>query len=103
MNTETKTTMQTFYFNTGVKPGIPPNERHRKGAKPVPLCDGQVWRNGVKQIPFDCENVPEGSTFKFACDNPDLYPDAGYIVREMYNTTMLSTYAYFTPPYTPNL
>lgn len=70
--------MQTFYFNTGVKAEIPTNKRHRPDAKPVPLCDGQVWRNGTKQIPFDCENVPEGATFSFACDNPNLEPKAGY-------------------------
>jgi hypothetical protein len=88
--------MKTFYFNTGVKPGIPSNERHIKGAKPVPLCDGQVWLNVTKQIPFDCDNVPEGATFQFGCDNPNLYPESSYIVREMHNTTMLSKYAYFT-------
>jgi len=76
--------MKTFYFNTGVKYASYPY-----------LYEGQVVRGGTKQIPFDCDNVPEGATFEFACDNPDLHPGVGYIVREMHNTTMGSKYAYF--------
>lgn len=80
--------MKTFYFNTGVKQfGHFP---------PVPLMEGQVWRGGVKQIPFDCEDVPKNATFAFACDDPKLHAEAGYIVREMHNTIMASKYAYFT-------
>lgn len=76
--------MKTFYFNTGVKYSDYPF-----------LCKGQVNRGGVKQIPFDCEDVPEGKSFEFACDYPNLYPEAGYVVREIHNSTLLSKYAYF--------
>jgi len=87
--------MQTFYFNTGVKPGIPANEMHRKDALPVALGKGQVWRNGTKQIPFDCEDVPTNAKFQLACDNPALPGYENYIVREIHNSTLLSKYAYF--------
>lgn len=77
--------MKTFYFNTGVS--------ITSGST---LTKGQIWSpNGVKLIPFECEDVPEGATFAFACDNPNLHPKAGYIVREIHNSTLLSTYAYF--------
>lgn len=84
MTTETKT-KKTFYFNTGVKYCNYPY-----------LCEGQIERGGTKQIPFDCEDVPEGATFQFACDNPDLHPEAGYIVREIHNSALHSKYAYFS-------
>lgn len=79
--------MKTFYFNTGVKYWDYPY-----------LCKGQVEKGGTKQIPFDCENVPEGAVFKFACDDPNLHPESGYIVREIHNSTIHSKYAYFTNP-----
>jgi hypothetical protein len=79
--------MRTFYFNTGVRPEN---------------CDGklwgkQVWRGGVKQIPYDCENVPAGAVEMFLCDDPNL-PDAeldNVIVRKVHNSDMISDYAYF--------
>jgi hypothetical protein len=80
--------MDTFYFNTGVKPW---NNSF--------LAPGDMLINNERHIPFDCEDVPAGSTFAFCCDNPNLHPEAGYIVRKMYNTTMLSEYAYFRKPY----
>lgn len=83
--------MRTFYFNTGVKPWV--NSY---------LAEGDKFINNERHIPFDCEDVPEGATFAFGCDDPNLHPDAGYIVREMHNTTMRSKYAYFTPPYNHN-
>lgn len=85
MNTLATTTTKTFYFNTGVKYFDYPY-----------LCAGEVERGGTKQIPFDCADVPDNATFQFACDNPNLYPDSGYIVREMSNTSMCSKYAYFS-------
>lgn len=87
--------MRTFYFNTGVRPGIPANEKHILGAKPVELYEGHVWRNGTMQIPFDCADVPENAHFEFACDNPDLTLVKGYLVREIHNSTLLCKYAYF--------
>jgi len=82
--------MNTFFFNTGVVPFHNP---------PVKLSEGQVWRDGTKQIPFDCDNVPENAVFMFACDNPDLqeYKDPGetVIVRLIHNSTLCSKYAYF--------
>lgn len=81
--------MKTFYFNTGVQP--------YKHTPPVKLGPGQIMRGGTMQIPFDCENVPENAVFMFACDN-DKLSEAAYknvIVREMFNTSMCSKYAYF--------
>jgi len=79
--------MKTFYFNTGVQPQN----------APIKLMPGHVMRGGTMQIPFDCENIPDGAIFKFACDNKDLreskYPN--YIVREIHNSALLSKYAYF--------
>lgn len=80
--------MRTFYFNTGARPGI------------GQLTDGQVWRNGTKQIPFDCDDVPEGSTVLFLSNDPDCVElrSPSVICRPVYNTTMSSKYAYFRIP-----
>jgi hypothetical protein len=60
------------------------------------LSRGQVWSyNGVKLIPFDCDNVPEGAAFAFACDSPELDGHEGHIVRPIHNSTLQSKYAYF--------
>ncbi len=77
--------MNTFYFNTGVKP------YNCNG-----LTKGQVWRNGEKQIPFDCD-APEDAELIYLCDNPDLdsAKNQNVIVREVFNTTINSKYAYF--------
>jgi len=86
--------MKTFYFNTGV--------RRFRHSSPIPLMNGQIWSaDGVKLIPFDCADVPDGATFKYACDNPDLESnDPRVIVREIANPYpvggMMSKYAYFT-------
>jgi hypothetical protein len=85
--------MKKFFFNTGVKPGIPLNEIHRKNSIAVPLCTGQVWLNGTKQIPFECEDVPDNAVFKFASDCPNA--DEGFIVREIHNSSLISKYAHF--------
>lgn len=77
--------MKTFYFNTGVKYSSFPY-----------LFTGQVLSGDAKVIPFDCENVPEGAVFVFGCDDPNLRPDAGYIVREIHNSSLRSKYAYFS-------
>ena len=81
---------ETFYFNTGVS-------FHPAAV----LMPGQVWRGGVKQIPFDCEGVPPGSTFLFACSDPDL-PEArnpGVVVRRILpGSGLASKYAYFREP-----
>lgn len=81
--------MQLFYFNTGVTP----NNR-------TDLYGDQVWRNGTIQIPFECDNVPDGAIFKFACDIPDLELDIhpNRIVRKIHNSDLLSKYAYFDCP-----
>lgn len=83
---------QTFYFNTGVRPESVSNfpyEYHRNV--------GNIIR-GTLLIPFDCDNVPDGSTFAFACDDPSLEPEAGYIVREITGGNIISKYAYFNSP-----
>ena len=81
--------MTTFYFNTGVRPFI-----HNP---PVHIGQGEVLRGGTKQIPFDCDDVPEGADFMFACDNPELRESKyeGVIVREIHNSVLCSKYAYF--------
>ena len=78
--------MKTFYFNTGV---CPENNPH--------LMPGQVWRGGVKQIPFDCVDVPDEAELMFLCPYDDL-PESklpNVIVRSVHNTTMVSDFAYF--------
>lgn len=79
--------MNTFYFNTGVKQSY--NN----------LTNGQVWKNGVKQIPFDAD-APKNASLLFLCDSPDSIDlsestSEGIIVREVLNTVLLSKYAYF--------
>ena len=76
--------MKTFNFNTGVSYSKYPY-----------LCEGQRISGDAKVIPFSCEDVPEGATFKFAANQPDLYPQSNYLVREIHNSTLLSKYAYF--------
>lgn len=85
----------TFYFNTGVRVFV---MEYADMGKPKYYAPTDKIINGQRHIPFDCDNVPKGSTFAFACDNPNLHPEAGYIVREMHNTTMCSKYAYFKSP-----
>lgn len=83
---------RTFYFNTGVKPENNPH-----------LWGRQVWKNGTKQIPFTCEDVPENATFKFACDNDEL-PESklpNFLVRKILDAGeggMVSKFAYFQMP-----
>jgi hypothetical protein len=82
--------MTTFYFNTGVRP------ENCEGK----LYGRQVWRNGTKQIPFTCEDVPDHSVFMFACDNNELSESKldNVIVRPIVDAGpkgMLSKFAYF--------
>ena len=85
--------MKTFYFNTGVKPCTIHNpefayDYHKKA--------GHTIKNGTLQIPFDCE-APDNAKLLFLCDNPSL-PQAqseGVVVCKIFNTTMISSYAYF--------
>jgi hypothetical protein len=81
--------MGTFYFDTGVHPE---NTNGLHGA--------QVWRNGTKQIPFECD-APEGSALVCMCNNPDMpmYRNApGVKVFPVRNTDMASRYAYMRVP-----
>jgi hypothetical protein len=80
---------RTFYFNTGVVP-----ESDSK------LYGRQVWKGGVKQIPFTCEDVPDGAEFLFACDNDHLSESKipGVTVHKILDSGpggLLSKYAYF--------
>lgn len=86
--------LRTFYFNTGVRPGIPANESHTPNTKPVALGAGEIWRNGTKQIPFECD-VPDNARFEFACDNPNVEGFGHFLVAEIHNSALLSKYAYF--------
>lgn len=93
----TTATTQRFYFNTGVRPencfNPPfPYEYHKK--------IGNVIR-GTLLIPFDCNDVPENATFKFAASNPnidDAENNPKVIVREIVGGNLLSKYAYFIVP-----
>jgi hypothetical protein len=83
--------MNTFYFNTGVRPETVhnpefPYEYHRK--------KGHVIR-GTLLIPFDCD-APADSTLIYMCDNPDLPESKNPNVKvcEVFNSTMCSKYAY---------
>jgi len=83
--------MNTFYFNTGVKPqniSNFPYDYHKKV--------GNVIRGGVLQCPFDCE-APINASLKYLCDNPDLDSAKcdGVEVFEIFNTSLVSKYAYF--------
>lgn len=75
--------LNKFYFNTGVKPGT------------APLYADHVWRNGTMQIPFECE-APKDAELMFCCDNPNLSESKipNIIVCKMFNTSILSEYAY---------
>jgi len=82
--------MKTFRFNTGVRPySFSPPVHVMKGN----IVDG----NGVMQIPFDCEDVPDNAVFEFACDHTP--PGSEHLLRrEMHNTNMVSKYAFFRIP-----
>jgi hypothetical protein len=82
--------MKTFYFDTGVVPygHIPP----------IVLSEGEVWRGGTKQIPFQCEDVPDDAIFQFACSNPSLNESKYLLVRKIHNSALVSEYAYFQVP-----
>ena len=80
--------MATFYFDTGVRP------ENTNG-----LFGSQVWRNGTKQIPFECD-APEGSVLVMMCDDPDLPAKLapGVRVFPVRDTEMKSLYAYMRVP-----
>lgn len=84
--------MKTFYFNTGVRPYI-----HNP---PVRVQTGDiVSSNGVLLVPFQCEDVPDNSIFQFCCNN--IPPGSESLLkREMFNTNMVSKYAFFKVPKT---
>jgi hypothetical protein len=79
--------MKTFYFNTGVKYSDYPT-----------LYGAAVVRNGVKVIPFDVDDsVPDNAVLMSMCDNPEL-PESklqNVIVVPVFNTDMISKFAYF--------
>ena len=64
---------KTYYFNTGVRRGM---------NTPYGI---QVWKDGTIQIPFECENVPEGASFKFACDDTNNI-NPNFIFRKILNS-----------------
>jgi hypothetical protein len=80
---------KTFIFNTGVSV-----YKHSPSVTVVP--GNYVNSNGSLVIPFECTDVPDGAIFKFASHFPNLYPNAGYIVRPIVGGNLLSKYAYFT-------
>jgi hypothetical protein len=88
--------MQTFYFDTGVKPG-----QRRIWGGPVETYGCQVVRGGTIQIPMEVDDVPKGSVFLYAKDGiGEEVP--GVIHREILNNTqkggLLSKFAFFRIP-----
>lgn len=78
--------MKKFYFSTGVDSKT--TDHH--------ILGGIDSGNGVICIPFECEDVPEGATFLFACDSPNLRKEEKDIIcRRIHNSSLLSEYAYF--------
>lgn len=77
--------MKTYFFNTGVKPW---NSSY--------LGEGEIFINNEKHIPFICDGVPNGARFRFACNDPNASPGAGYIVAPIIAGGLCSKYAYFT-------
>ena len=77
--------MNKFYFNTGVKPWYSPK-----------LNEGEVFINNEKHISFEAD-APVNAQLMFLCDNPEL-PESksnNVLVKEVFNTTMCSKFAYF--------
>ena len=82
--------MKTFYFNTGVNCATYPG-----------LFGKQVNRGGTKQIPFDVsDDVPDKAQLIMLCDNPELRESRciNTMVVPVFNTDMVSKYAYFRVP-----
>lgn len=79
-----KSQLKTFYFDTGVK------VNHDTVMMPGQI----VSSNFVKLIPFDCEGVPKGAVFKFACD--ETPPHCEHLLKfEIKNSSLVSKYAFF--------
>lgn len=84
--------MKKFIFNTGV--------RVYDHNPPVPIMPGQeLSSNGVKVIPFYCEDVPDNAIFKYASDSETLADDYPNVIRrEIHHSVLNSKYAYFIIP-----
>ena len=83
--------MNTFYFNTGVKPENVSNfpyEYHKKVENVI---------KGTLCIPFDCD-APVDATLMFMCGDKNLPRTENVIVREVFNSSSPSKYAYFRLP-----
>jgi len=82
--------MKTYYFNTGVRPENVinfPYEYHRKVGNEI---------HGTLVIPFQCEDVPEGAKFLYACDELRIDKTrTDVIVRKIISGNLYSKYAYF--------
>jgi len=78
--------LKTLFFDTGVRPEYVTNP-------PFVLRAGQVIKNKTMQIPFDCD-APDNAEILFFCDNPSLAESKWCLVREIFNTVMLSKYVY---------
>lgn len=82
--------MQKFFFDTGVRP-------NPFAKPPIQPGKGQILKGETIQIPFECENVPNGSVFLYACDGQKPETD-GIIKREIKNSVLVSKFAYFRLP-----
>ena len=82
-----------FLFSTGVKSA---DNKGVSGGRLVPAVGGgYTW-----VIPFECDDVPAGSTFLYGADADDheTAKSPGVIVRAMHNTGLLCKFAYFRLP-----
>jgi hypothetical protein len=79
-------TLKTFYFNTGVNVWAT-----RAYYAPTDRIDS----NGVRSIPFTCENVPEGAEFVFAAPTDTVPTQKDVKPFTIVSGGLLSKFAYF--------
>jgi hypothetical protein len=84
--------MQTFYFNSGVKPYNTNVERE--------IQDGNVFIRGELHHPFYVsDDVPIGASLYCLMDNPfEHYGSDNFIIAEVLGGNMHSKYAIFRKP-----
>lgn len=78
---------QTFLFNTGVKEINYPT-----------LGEFEVFVKGEKHIQFECENVPKGAKFLYACSSVLPVDEKEILITPIVGGGLLSTHAYFALP-----
>lgn len=83
--------LKKFYFNTGIKQW-----------RNVPTYPGDIFINGELNIPFECADIPEGAILDFLTTKDEINEiKVNHIVREVHNSRMSATFAYFKKPFIP--